>query len=410
MPTVFKNAQLFDGTGRNMIKDAVVIVGNDGRIEKVGKKDGIKLPLNNDVKVYDINNKYIFPGFIDSHIHIGSHGMVNTYEENLVDERLRAIRAVKEMEETLKSGFTTVRNCGSVNQMDFYVKKAVEKGYINGPRILACGQILSVTCSGTEYFKGLYRVADGYDEFKKAAREQLKMGADILKVMATGAIMNPGGFPGAEQPDVKEIEAVVEEGHKLGKRVAAHAHGAKGIKNAIKAGAATIEHASLADEEALEMISNNNIYIITTLLAGHLMINYGTQSGVPDFMIEKSKQVRALRIETLRKAIKVGVKIAMGSDAGVSPYNYHGRNADELIIYVKEGLMTPKEAVISATRNAAEACGMISEIGTIEEGKAADIIVFKENPLDNIEILSKKDNIRMVLKEGKVCKELDERA
>jgi len=401
--TVLKGAKIFDGTGKNVIENGVIVIGDDGRIRRVGEN----IDFSGEKGItYDLKGKFVLPGLIDVHVHLGAHGMADTYKENLVEEKFRAIRAAKEMENTLNAGVTTVRNCGSVNHLDFSIKKAVEQGLIKGPRILACGQILSVTCSGTEYFNGLYRVCDGENGFRKAAREQLAKGADCLKVMATGAIMNPGGVPGAEQPDVRELEKITKEGNKLGKKVAAHAHGAQGIKNAVNAGVATIEHGSLADEEALSLMIRNNIYLVTTLLAGYLMLEHGIKDGVPGFMIEKSKRIRALRIDAVKRAIRAGVQVAMGSDAGISPYNYHGRNAWEVIVYVKEGLMSAEQAIISATQNAAQACGWEKDIGTIEEGKIADIIVVDGSPLENIEVLGSEKNIKMVFKDGKPVKHI----
>lgn len=403
MATVLKGAKIFDGTGKNVIENGVIVIGDDGRIRRVGEN----IDFSGEKGItYDLKGKFVLPGLIDVHVHLGAHGMADTYKENLVEEKFRAIRAAKEMENTLNAGVTTVRNCGSVNHLDFSIKKAVEQGLIKGPRILACGQILSVTCSGTEYFNGLYRVCDGENGFRKAAREQLAKGADCLKVMATGAIMNPGGVPGAEQPDVRELEKITKEGNKLGKKVAAHAHGAQGIKNAVNAGVATIEHGSLADEEALSLMIRNNIYLVTTLLAGYLMLEHGIKDGVPGFMIEKSKRIRALRIDAVKRAIRAGVQVAMGSDAGISPYNYHGRNAWEVIVYVKEGLMSAEQAIISATQNAAQACGWEKDIGTIEEGKIADIIVVDGSPLENIEVLGSEKNIKMVFKDGKPVKHI----
>jgi len=334
------------------------------------------------------------------------HGMANTYEENLVEDNLRSIRAALEMEVTLKAGFTTVRNVGSVNGIDFSVKKAVEDGLVKGPRILTSGKILSITCSGTEYFNNLYRVCDGYDEFKKAAREQLKKGADLLKVMATGAIMNPGGVPGAEQPDVRELEAVVEEAGKLGKKIAAHAHGSQGIKNSVQAGVDTIEHGTYADEEAVTMMADKKVYLVPTLAVGHLMRKYGREAGVPRFMLVKAEEGHLFRLNAVKNSIRCGVKIAMGTDAG-TPYNYHGKNAYEMVVYVQEGLMTPAEAIISSTKHAAEACGLGEDIGTIEKGKLADLIVVDGDPLENIEILCDANRIITVFKEGLLVKDLE---
>jgi imidazolonepropionase-like amidohydrolase len=406
MPTVLINGKMFDGTGNAVINNAVIVLGDNGKIVEAGNKESVKLPAESDLIIRDLKGRFILPGLIDAHIHMDLHGMANTYEENLVEDNLRSIRAALEMEKTLKAGFTTVRNVGSVNGIDFSVKKAVEDGLVKGPRILTSGKILSITCSGTEYFNNLYRVCDGYDEFKKAAREQLKKGADLLKVMATGAIMNPGGVPGAEQPDVRELEAVVEEAGKLGKKVAAHAHGTQGIKNSVQAGVATIEHGTYADEEAVTMMADKNVYLVPTLAVGHLMRKYGREAGVPRFMLAKAEEGHLFRLNAVKNSISCGVKIAMGTDAG-TPYNYHGNNAYEMVVYVQEGLMTPEEAIMSSTKFAAEACGLGEDIGTIEKGKLADLIVVDGDPLENIEILCDANRIITVFKEGLPVKDLE---
>jgi imidazolonepropionase-like amidohydrolase len=394
--TVLKGATLIDGTGNEPVKNSVLIF-KDNKIESVGTVNDVEIP--HDAMVYDISDQYIIPGLIDCHIHLDLHGMADTYQENLVEDKLRTIRAAMEMQATLRAGFTTVRNVGSVNHIDFAVKNAVEEGFIAGPRILTSGKIICMTSSGTEYFNGMYREADGVGENRKAAREQLKNGADLLKVMATGAIMNPGGVPGAPQLDVEEIRAVVEEGAKLGKNVAAHAHGAQGIKNAILAGVATIEHGTMADNEAIAMMVEKNVYLVPTLAVDHLMLKYGEKHGVPAFMIKKAKELAEMRNEVIRKAIAAGVRIAMGTDAG-TPYNYHGRNSLELVVMVEEKLMTAMDALIASTKTAAEAIGLADEVGTLEKGKLADCVVLNQNPLEDIKCLLNKKNINMVFKDG----------
>lgn len=401
---IIRGAKLFDGTGKHFDKP-VIVINDEGRIEYVGEKQYYQV-VESDAQIIDVKDKFILPGLIDCHIHMDSHGMPDTFAENFVEDKLRSIRVAKEMEDTLMAGFTTVRNAGSANFIDFSVKEAINKGWAMGPRILTSGKILSITCSGTEYFAGLYRLADGYDEFKKAAREQLKMGADFLKVMATGAFMNPGGVPGAEQTDLRELEAIVEEANKLGKKVAAHAHGAQGIKNAIKAGVYTIEHGSFIDEEGIEMMLDKGIYLVPTLAVDYFWKVHGVEGGVPEHMVEKAKQTEEASMTALRKAVKAGVKIAMGTDAG-TPYNHHGLNAIELVLMVEKGLMTPEQAIIMATKTASEACDIAEDTGTLEKGKYADLIVVDGDPFKDIKILIATNKIQMVMKEGDIVKGLD---
>jgi len=396
MITSLEGATLIDGTGRPPLRNAVLVF-EDNRIADVGTGNDMKIP--EDALVFDVADKYIIPGLIDCHIHLDLHGMADTFQENLVEEKLRTIRSAKEMEDTLHAGYTTVRSLGSVNHIDFAVKKAIEEGLINGPRILTSGKIICMTSAGSEYFEGMYRVADGADEARKAAREQLKAGADVLKVMATGAIMNPGGVPGAPQLNVEEIQAVVEEGAKLDIKTAAHAHGAQGIKNAIRAGVATIEHGTMADDEAIALMAEKNIYLIPTLSVDDLIIRAGAQSGVAAFMVEKAINIGEKRSKVFRKAIAAGVPIAMGTDAG-TPFNYHGKNSLEVKLYVDRALMTPQEALQTATLNGAEAIGLADSLGTLEKGKIADCVVLSQNPLEDIGCLLDVENIHMVFKDG----------
>ncbi|MCF8045500.1 MAG: amidohydrolase family protein [Desulfarculaceae bacterium] len=399
MYTVLDGATLFDG-GKKHIQDAVMVF-KDSLIHAVGERGKVKIPKN--AKTIDCTGKYIIPGLIDTHIHLDMHGMGDTYHESLVEDKLRTIRAAKEMTNTVRAGVTTVRNVGSANFIDIAVKKAVEDGLIIGPRILASGKIICMMTAGNEYFKGLYREADGVEENRKAAREQIKEGADLLKVMATGAIMNPGGVPGAPQLDIDEIRAVVNEGRKIGFHTAAHAHGAEGIKNAVKAGVRTIEHGTLADEEAIRMMADKGVFLSSTLSSNFWMLKAKRNNNIPQFMFEKAKEVEKIRKQNLGHAIENGVKVVMGTDAG-TPYNYHGKNATELIQYVKLGLMSEEQAIVASTKTAAEALQMDDRIGTLEKRKSADCIVLGENPLENISCLDPEGSIVFVFKEGTLIK------
>ena len=396
MLTVFKNATLLNGKDEQPVPDSVLAIENNQIIFAGSNQFWQDKPEQHSI---DLSGKWIIPGLIDCHIHMDLHGYSDTFQENLVDEKLRTLRAAKEMSDTLRAGFTTVRNVGTVNYIDFAVKTGIEAGYFIGPRISTAGKIISMTCSGTEYFDGMYRIADGVDECRKAAREQLKEGADLLKLMATGAVMNPGGVPGAPQLNVDEIRAVVEEGEKLGKHTAAHAHGTQGIINAVTAGVHTIEHGTMATDEVLEIMASHKTYLIPTLSLHDLFEAHSDQ--IPRFMVEKSRAMQEPYIEIVKKAVRMGVPVAMGTDAGTN-YNYHGKNAAEIIYLVKKEIMSPLQAITAATKTASEAIRMDHEIGTLEVGKLADFIVLNNNPLDDIQILSKTDEIESVYKNGKV--------
>ncbi|ACB86201.1 metal-dependent hydrolase family protein [Natranaerobius thermophilus] len=401
---LFKNARIYDG--EQLWENASLLV-QDGIIEDISERELVDSENEQDFEgeVYDLEGRTILPGLIDCHIHLDLHGMADTFEENFPEDKVRTVRAAKEMENTLMSGFTTVRNVGSVNWIDLSVKEAVNKGYVNGPRILTSGKILSITCSGSEYFDGLYEEVDGVDGFRKGTRNQLKLGADLIKIMATGAVMNPGGVPGAPQPDAEEMRAAVVEARKLNKKVAAHAHGADGIKNSVIAGVDTIEHGTFADDEAIEMMQANGVFLVPTLAPDYYMEKKGEESGIASFMVEKLRNKKRDRQIALQKAIDKGVKIANGSDAG-TPYNYQGNNARELTEMVDKGFMSPKKAITSATKVASEACGLEDTIGSIEKGKAADLIVIANDPLTDIKVLLDQQNITMVMKDGKIVKNL----
>ena len=311
MKTGLTGGTLIDGTGAPPVKESVVLFENT-TITAAGPSGSVAVPEN--AIIYDMSGKTIIPGLIDCHIHMDLHGFADTFDENLVEEKLRTIRTAKEMEKTLARGITTVRNAGSTNHIDFAVKQAIQEGLCTGPTVLTSGKIISMTTSGNDYFWGLYREADGPDEVRKAAREQLKAGADFLKIMATGAVMNPGEVPGAAQFSREEIAVVVEEAEKGGFTVAAHAHGAEGIRNAIRSGARTIEHGTLMDEAAIDLFLEHDVFLIPTYVVGHCMRS--KSSEIAPFMREKIETMKSRFKEMLSVAIDRGVKIAFGTDAG----------------------------------------------------------------------------------------------
>jgi imidazolonepropionase-like amidohydrolase len=391
MKKCYRGATLLDPSNEEIIGTSTILVKN-GRFHAVGANKDIPVP--EDAHVVDLNGKFVIPGLIDCHIHVDLGGLANTFAENLVEDKLRTLRGAQDMKKTLRAGFTTVRSVGSVNGIDFAVKAGIEAGYVLGPRMMCAGRIISMTCSGTEYFDGMYRVADGEDECRKAAREQLKDGADFIKLMATGAIMNPGGVPGAHQLDRVEMAAVVEEGLKLGRHAAAHAHGAQGIINAVEAGVRTIEHGTLASDEALDKMAEAETFLVPTF---SVMLQFQNHvQDIPAFMVEKSRDILASYGDLVKRARSKGVRIAMGTDAGTN-YNFHGNNAEELVYLVEQAISTPWQALASATNIAAQAIMIDQEVGTLKPGKMADFLVLPDNPIKNIRCLLDQESMDVYL-------------
>ena len=316
-------------------------------------------------------------------------------------ETKTTIRALKNLKTLLKSGITYFRDMGGYNFINIELKKAVTEGLIEGPEFLACGHPLCMT-GGHGWFFG--RECDGKDDVKKAAREQLKAGADFIKLMATGGYSTPGVHPKSPQLDLEELQAAVEEAHKAGKKAAAHANGIKGIMNAVKAGVDSVEHGEFFEDEndekideILEYMVKNDVYLVPTMSAWFK--DYSTQKGydgpIPDAAIATANAQGIFR--TVKKARKAGVKIALGSDSGV-PLIYHDQPGYELKLMIKAGL-SPEEAIMAATKNASELLGISNKYGTLAEEKQADFIVTNENPVENIDTLLK---IERVYKGGKL--------
>jgi imidazolonepropionase-like amidohydrolase len=381
--TVITNTTLIDGTGAEARRGVDISFDTEGIRDIVPAGEGKHTDAE---EIFDGSGKAVLPGLIDCHIHMDLHGFANTYDENLVEDKLRSIRAAREMERTLANGFTTVRNVGSVNHIDFAVKKAIEKGYCRGPRIMTSGQIISMTAEGNDYFLGLYREANGTDGVRAATREQLKAGADFIKLMATGAYMNPGGIPGAAQLEVDEMHAAVEEAEKLGLHVAAHAHGAQGIKNAIRAGVRTIEHGTLIDDEGIELMREYGVYLVPTFVVAYQMRRHA-EENIAEHMLEDERKDRDKRLVNLQRAIDAGVNVCYGTDAG-TPFNFHGDNAYQLELFVKLNFFSPEMAIHTATGAAADAIGLSDRIGTLEPGKEADLVMVDDTLLKDLQGLS----------------------
>ncbi|HAA04177.1 MAG TPA: amidohydrolase family protein [Syntrophobacteraceae bacterium] len=404
---VFTCDLLIDGVGDTPIENGMVAV-EDSRLIYAGPARTEVLGRYGDAEVRNLKGMTIMPGMIDVHVHLSLDGSP-AYLQRMLNETpaLCAIKAVNKVRRIVDSGFTTIRTLGDPGQIDIAVKQAIEAGEITGPRLLASGRAITMTGGHGDVFpphvsiEGMGRIVDGPDEARKAAREQLKVGADNIKVMATGGGMSPG--PGTvAQLTIEEMQAAVEEAEKWGKTTAAHAIGRDGIVNALKAGVRTIEHGTFLDEEGIELLLRKKAYLVPTL-AAFKTIKYGKEGGVPEYTLEKVRYFATAHYANLKKAIQAGVKVVTGTDAG-TPFNYHGESAYELECLVANGL-SPMQAIHAATSVAAEAL-KLQHTGSLASGKDADLIAVEGDPLKDIRLLQDHRRIKMVLKAGKTLKDI----
>lgn len=403
--TVLRAARLWDGRSAAPISNGVVVVEN-GKISKVGAE----APIPEGAKIINLEDVTLLPGFIDLHVHttgeMGQNYLLTFYEDlrmNVAEQSLRASVFANKM---LEAGFTTVRNLGANDRIDAGLRNAIAKGWVTGPRIVAATNALGARgghCDQTGFPEGTFGeestiadgIASGPDEFRDAVRYQVKYGADVIKVCATGGVLSIGDEVDTPQVTQAEMDAIVDEAHRLRKRVAVHAHGAEGAKVAIRAGADTIEHGSFLDEEALLMMKEKGTWLVPTLLAGEYATKGPAAKTMPPELQTKAAAAMAERSETFKNALKIGVKIGFGTDSGVSP---HGLNAQEFALLVDHG-MTPLAALQTATINAATALGLEKEIGSLEPGKTADVIAVQGNPFQDIHATEK---VVFVMRSGKV--------
>ena len=312
---------------------------------------------------------------------------------------LVTLKAARNAYLTLLAGVTTVRDVGDKNHVSLSLRDAVATGITAGARILSSGQLICMT-GGQGWTFG--READGPDEMRKAVREQLRAGTNFIKLMATGGVLTPGVEAGAPQLTYEELKAGVEEAHKGGRKAASHAQGSEGIRNSLKAGMDTIEHGIGIDDEVINLFLEKKAALVPTLCAPFHILEKGAKSGIPDFVIKKTEKVKAIHLDSAKKAFQAGVTIAMGTDAG-TPFNRHGENLKELELLRQLGF-TSMEAIVAATRIAAEVLGLEAQIGTLEKGKIADLIVVEGDPLGDIALLQKQEKIVGVMKEGRFYK------
>ncbi len=399
---VFTGARLIDGTGVKPVEDASIIVEGD-RIKEAGK--GLDAPK--DAEVIDAAGRTLMPGLIDSHVHLCSNGDPDILRMIHYPMGMLQLFGYRNALNELEAGFTTVRDMGAPHGFALSLRQAVEAGVVKGPRIVAPGKVISMTGGHADFhlasglsFEGMSRIADGVADCRRAAREQLRDGADFVKICSSGGVMSPTDPVDTPQFTPEEIEAMVYEAACVGRTVASHAHGATGIKNAVLAGVKTIEHGSLVDDEAVKLMAQRGCFHVPTLVAGWNIVQHGKEAGIPAYAVDKAEEIAHEVRKNVMRSHGGGVKVAMGTDAG-TPFNRHGCNAQEITHLVDAGF-TPMEAIVAATKTGSECIGLEKQVGTIEPGKLADLIVVEGDPLKDIKVLEGKANILLVLKGGVV--------
>jgi len=396
---VYRNARIIDGTGR--IRQGYLAV-EGACIVDVGDGDPPKsLAGRNAV---DLRGRTIVPGMIDCHVHLSMDAKPKLDPPvSPQDHMLAVLRAGRNALHTLHSGVTTVRDCGTPGQVDFALRRAAQDGLCITPRLLLSGQALCMT--GGHGWQFLGTEVDGPDAARRAARQQLKAGADNIKLIATGGILTQGSEIGNAELSVEEMRAAVDEAHNAGKIAAAHAHGGQGIKNAILAGVDSIEHGYFIDAEGIDMMLERGTWLVATSTPVRNVVLHGTGAGIPEAAVAKARGAIDAHVASFKAARKAGVRLAMGTDAGV-PFTRHGTNLDELFYLVELG-MTPMEAIQTATRDSARMLKMDHLVGTLEAGKYADFLVLDADPLEDISVLRDPEHVRQVVLNGRTVLDRD---
>ena len=398
MDILLENLTLIDGTGSPPQVGAVVAI-RDGKILYAGPSSGWP-DVREEVTILDLSGQFVLPGLIDAHVHLAGAGEADS--QFAADDGPMALKMLRNAQKNLTAGITTVRDLGGWNEIEFSVREWIRRGEFAGPRMCLAGRFISITEAGAEYYEGMYRVADGVDEVRKAVREQVMHGADLVKIGVTGAVLVEHGQPGATHFNEDEIRALVEEAHKFGRRVAAHAHGADGIRKALRAGVHTIEHGTFLyqDPSAIQFMAEHGIFLVPTLKVGWDII-LSNDLQVPAWIMEKNRATQDDAARSLKMAYEAGVPIAMGSDVG-TPLNFHGENGLE-IYWMGQAGMSAMDAIVAATQNAARALGWDAWLGILEAGRVADLIVVDANPLEDLRILADKTHLQFVMKDGRVA-------
>lgn len=390
---ILTNCKLIDGKSDEVRENAFIKIESD-RITEVG----IGEPENTEgYVVLDCEGKYVLPGLIDCHVHLVWDGSADPQQKiHYAENEEIVLHAYSHALETLRLGITTVRDLGSPGRTILHLRDAIDAGVLEGPTIIASGAPIVMTGGHVHY---LGYESDGADEVRKNTRRVFKEGADFVKVMATGGIYTKGEEPGSTQLTLEELSAAKEEALKKNKRVAAHADGLEGIMNCLEVGIDTIEHGIYADIQALEIMKNQGTFLVPTMV---VMRQLTSSKDIPAFALEKAKKVLEPHFNMLKNAVEIGVKIATGTDCGspLTPPKYY---FDELLIMQEAG-MTPIEVIKASTSVAADCLG-VEDIGSIEEGKVADLMILNKNPLENLHVLREE---KQVMKKGRFIRPSNE--
>ena len=397
---VLHAGHVLDVKSGKLLSDQTIVI-EDGKVVSVGASADAKPPA--DAVRIELPNATVLPGLIDAHTHLTMDPRFG-YEELGISIPRQALIGAKNARVTLQAGFTTVRNVGADGFTDVALRDAINAGDVIGPRMLVSGPLLGITgghCDNNllpfEYHAVGDGVADGIAAVQHKVRENIKYGADLIKICATGGVLSKGDDPQASQYTLEEMKAIVADAHRLGRKVAAHAHGAQGILWASEAGVDSIEHGSYIDDAGIAEMKKNGTYLVPTLYLGDWFLENAEKNHVPDFYLAKAKAVMPIARKNVAHAFASGVKVAFGTDAAVYP---HGLNAHEFAVMVKLGL-TPLQAIQAATLNAADLLGWAGKVGSLEPGAWADIVAVDGDPLKDVTTL---ERVKFVMKGGEVVK------
>ncbi len=412
-PVALYDGLIFDGTDGQPFRGTVIISG--GVISDVGTRGEVEIP--SDASVIDLRGAFLMPGLVDAHAHLTGSRSGRVEEDLLTPIGVFFARAVKDLEALVMSGFTTVVDAGSL--VGLHLRDAVREGTILGPRVVAAGHVISQTFGHgdvhylpTEWVD--YRttrkitpftalLCDGADECRKAVRFAMREGADFIKVMASGGVLSQRDRPEYRQFTAEELRAIVDEAAAAGRWVHAHAEGKVGIINAARAGVRVLAHCDMMDDEAVDEVLRAGSVCVPTLAIDYRLVEEGQRLGVPEWGTSKIRELLEIHLESAKRAYRAGVRLATGTDftGGVGR---HGENAEELSLFVEKVGMTPAEALVSATRNAAAVAGLGGRVGEVRKGFLADLVAVGGNPLDDISVLRGPSKVALVVREGVILK------